>query len=63
MARDPEQMEDRLEELKERTDEVRRQAEEHGTLPDSTPEQSFIDPDGDGRIDDDDEDPGSTSGF
>ena len=63
MAPDPEQMEDRVDELEQRTAEVRRQAEEHGTLPDSTPEQSFIDPDGDGRIDDSDEDPSTTMGF
>jgi hypothetical protein len=59
---DPEQMEQRLDDLEERTAAARRQAEEHGTLPPSEPEQTFIDPDADGRIDDEDEDPGATFG-
>lgn len=57
-AREPD--EERLEELKKGIDEARRQAEEHGTIPSSEPEQTFIDPDADGRIDDEDEDPGTT---
>lgn len=53
-------MEERLDELQERIDAARRQAEEHGTIPDTTPEQTFIDPDADGRVDDADEDPGTS---
>ena len=43
--------EERLEELQDDIDRARRQAEEHGTLPDSTPQPTFIDPDGDGEPD------------
>lgn len=35
---------DRLDQLGERIDEVRRDAEEHGLLPDSTPEPTFFEP-------------------
>ena len=49
---------ERLDEVQKEIDEARRQAEEHGTIPDSTPEPTFIDPDADGRIDEDDEEPG-----
>jgi hypothetical protein len=59
-APDPDQMQERLDDLQEGTDAARRQAEEHGTIEDTTPEQTFIDPDADGRIDDEDEDPGTT---
>ncbi len=52
--------EERLEQLEQGIEEARRQAEEHGTLPRSEPEQTFIDPDADGRVDDEDEDPGAT---
>lgn len=38
----------RLEELGERIDRVRRSAEEHGLLPDSTPEPTFIEPNPEG---------------
>lgn len=43
---DPEQ--ERLHEVQEEIDEVRREAEEHGTLPPEHPERTFADPDGDG---------------
>jgi hypothetical protein len=46
--------EERLEELGERIDKARRDAEEDGLLPDSTPEPSFEDP----NPDDDDDDDG-----
>ena len=36
---------ERLDELGEQIEEVRRDAEEHGLLPDSTPERTFEDPD------------------
>jgi hypothetical protein len=58
-APDPDKMEERLDELQERIEGARRQAEEHGTIDDTTPEQTFIDPDADGRTDDADEDPGT----
>ncbi|MGH9186850.1 MAG: relaxase domain-containing protein [Acidimicrobiales bacterium] len=32
-------------------DQARRQAEEHGTIPDSTPEPTYVDPDADGERD------------
>jgi hypothetical protein len=51
--------EERLDRLEDGIDAARRQAEEHGTIPAEEPEQTFIDPDGDGRVDDDDEDPGA----
>ena len=40
-----------LDELEERIERTRRQAEEHGTIPEPD-EQSLIDPDGDGDVDD-----------
>jgi hypothetical protein len=43
--------EERLEELEEKIDRAREQAEDHGTLPEDDPEQTFVDPDGDGDID------------
>lgn len=49
MAPDPEH--DRLEELQEEIDEVRRQAEDHATIPPSDPPRTFADPDGDGEVD------------
>ena len=51
--------EERLDRLEEGIDAARRQAQEHGTLPEDEPEQTFIDPDADGRVDDEDEDPGA----
>lgn len=56
--REPDQ--ERLDELEKGIEDARRQAEEHGTVPKSEPEQTFIDPDADGRIDDEDEDPGTS---
>jgi hypothetical protein len=41
----------RLDELGEKIDDARRQAEDHGTIPDSDPEPTFADPDGDGDPD------------
>ena len=43
--------EERREELQDDIDAARRQAEEHGTLPDLRPDPTFIDPDGDGEPD------------
>ena len=57
-GRDP--LEERLDQLEENIQQARRQAQEHGTLPPDEPEQTFIDPDADGQIDDSDEDPGTT---
>ena len=42
-----------IDELEETIDDARRQAEDHGTIPDSEPDPTFVDPDGDGE-------PGST---
>ena len=42
---------ERLDELGERIDKARRDAEEDGLLPDTTPERSFIDPDADAAED------------
>jgi hypothetical protein len=55
-------LDERLDELEANIERARRQAEEHGTIPSSEPQQTFIDPDGDGRIDDADEDPNATFG-
>ena len=41
---------DRLDELEDTIDRAREQAEEHGTLPEDDPEQTFADPDADGEI-------------
>ena len=60
MAPERDTMDERLEELSDDIERARQQAEEHGTLPPSEPEQTFIDPDADGRIDDEDEDPGTS---
>ena len=46
----PDRDDERLEELQDEIDQVRRQAQEHGTLPDDD-EQRLIDPDGDGDVD------------
>ncbi len=46
-----------LDELEETIDDARRQAEDHGTIPDSEPEPSFVDPDGDGEPGSTDDDP------
>ena len=46
--------EERLEALGDRIDKARRDAEEDGLLPDSTPEPSFKDPDPDDGDGDDD---------
>jgi hypothetical protein len=51
MSQTPDQ--DRLDELEQETAAVRRQAEEHGTIPKEDPDPTFIDPDGDGEVDDD----------
>lgn len=50
---------ERLDQLQEDIDEVRRRAQEHGTLPRTDHERTLIDPDGDG---DTDEDPGAIGG-
>jgi hypothetical protein len=57
---DPDEMQDRLDELGDDIEATRRQAEEDGLLPDSTPRPTFIDPDGDG---DSDEAPNAISGY
>jgi hypothetical protein len=41
----------RLDQLGEQIERVRRDAEEDGLLPDSTPEPTFVDPDADGDAD------------
>lgn len=56
----PDQLQERVDALEDGIDEVERTAERHGTIPQDEPEQTFIDPDGDGRIDDEDEDPGAS---
>jgi hypothetical protein len=45
---------DRIDELGEDIEEAREQAEDHGTLPQSDPDPTFIDPEGDGHVDEDD---------
>ena len=40
-----------LQEVQDDIDDARRQAEEDGILPDSTPERTYLDPDGDGEPD------------
>lgn len=52
MTETPDQ--DRLDELEAETAEVRREAEEHGTIEESDPDPTFIDPEGDGEVDEDD---------
>jgi hypothetical protein len=42
--------EDRIDELEEKIDEARRQAEDDGLLPGSQPKPSFADPDADGDV-------------
>ena len=37
-----------LDELGQQIDDARKQAEDHGTIPDPDPEPTFADPDGDG---------------
>lgn len=39
----------RLDELGQQIDDARKQAEDHGTIPDSDPEPTYADPDGDGE--------------
>jgi hypothetical protein len=41
--------EERVAEVEKTIDEARRRAEDDGLLPDSTPERTFADPDGDGE--------------
>lgn len=41
----------RLDELDKTIDDARKQAEDHGTIPDSDPEPTFADPEGDGAED------------
>ena len=48
MAPDPEH--ERLEELEQQIDEVRREAVGHGTIPPSDPPRTFADPDADGEV-------------
>lgn len=60
MAPERDTMDERLEELGADIERARQQAEEHGVLPPSEPEQTFIDPDADGRVDDEDEHPGTS---
>ena len=38
-----------IDELEETIDDARRRAEDHGTIPDSDPDPSWVDPDGDGK--------------
>lgn len=45
---DPQQ--DQLDELQDQIDDVRRDAEEHGTIPSDEPRQTLADPDGDGDV-------------
>lgn len=45
---EPNEMDEKLEQVEEDIDAARRQAEEHGTIPDTTPEPTFADPTGDG---------------
>lgn len=45
---DPQQ--DQLDDLQDRIDEVRADAEEHGTLPSTDPAPTLADPDGDGDV-------------
>jgi hypothetical protein len=52
------QRQEALDELDERIKHVRRDAEEDGLLPDSHPQPTFFDPDGDGESDGD-EGPGN----
>lgn len=56
---EPEEADEKLEQVEEDIEAARRQAEEHGTIPDSTPEPTFVDPDADGRIDESDDEPGA----
>ncbi len=42
---------DRLDELEDKIERAREQAEDHGTLPEDDAEQTFADPDGDGDVD------------
>ncbi len=47
---DPDVPDDRqIDELEETIDDARRRAEDHGTIPDSDPDPSWVDPDGDGE--------------
>ncbi len=39
---------EQIDELAETIDDARRRAEDHGTIPDSDPDPSWVDPDGDG---------------
>ncbi|MDP1819247.1 MAG: hypothetical protein Q8K58_05060 [Acidimicrobiales bacterium] len=55
----PEQDPSELAEVAEDIEQARRQAEEHGTIPDSTPEPTFVDPDADGEMRDHPDDPGA----
>lgn len=49
---DPDELDEKLEQVEEDIEAARRQAEEHGTIPDSTPEPTYADPDADGRRED-----------
>lgn len=57
---DPDEMQERVDELGEEIDAARRQAVEDGLLPDPHPRPTFIDPDGDG---DDGAAPNAISGY
>lgn len=48
----------RIDDLGDTIDEARKQAEDHGTIPDSDPEPTFVDPDGDGEPGSPDQVPG-----
>lgn len=52
MTPDTERMQEQTDELQRDIDEARRQAQEHGSLPDSEPKQTYADPDGDGEEED-----------
>ena len=41
---------EQLDQLQDQIDDVRRDAEEHGTVPSSEPRQTLADPDGDGEV-------------
>lgn len=48
MTEPDEPQDDRTEALQQGIDDARRQAQEHGTLPNPDPEPTLVDPDGDG---------------
>jgi hypothetical protein len=56
----PDDLEERLDHLQDGIDAARRQAQEHGTLPNPHHERTLADPDGDG--DEDEDAPGAMGG-